>query len=232
MRRTLRLALALLTVFPLAPKEALPEEFRRSTAFFPVAGYALGLPLSLLALLPLPEGLFAALALALLLGLTGFLHLDGLLDAADALLGARPREERLRLLKDPHLGAFAFGVGGVYLLLLWQALALVRDPLFLLLLPGFARFAILPFLNRYPLLHPGMAGLIRGGPVLPPFLLALPFPLLYPGPALLALLAAWGVAHLAARRLGGVNGDVLGAMIALSELGGLVGYALWRSLSG
>ncbi|TFU24957.1 adenosylcobinamide-GDP ribazoletransferase [Thermus tengchongensis] len=195
MRRTLRLALALLTVFPLAPKEALPEEFRRSTAFFPLAGYALGLPLSLLALLPLPEGLFAALALALLLGLTGFLHLDGLLDAADALLGARPKEERLRLLKDPHLGAFAFGVGGVYLLLLWQALALVRDPLFLLL-PGFARFAILPFLNRYPLLHPGMAGLIRGGPVLPPLLLALPFPLLYPGPALLALLAAWGVAHL------------------------------------
>ncbi|TFU14768.1 adenosylcobinamide-GDP ribazoletransferase, partial [Thermus tengchongensis] len=54
----------------------------------------------------------------------------------------------------------------------------------------------------------------------------------YPGPALLALLAAWGVAHLAARRLGGVNGDVLGAMIALSELGGLVGYALWRSLGG
>lgn len=232
MWRALRLALGLLTVFPVAPKEAGPEDFRRSTLFFPVAGYALGLPLFLLALLPLPHGLLAALLLAALLSLTGFLHLDGLLDVADALLGARPKEERIRILKDPHLGAFAFGVGGIYLLLLWQALALVREPLFLLLLPGFARFAILPFLNRYPLLHPGMAGLIRGGPLGGALLLALPFPLLYPVPALLTLLTAQGVARGAVARLGGLNGDVLGAMIALGELGGLVGYALWKALGG
>nr|WP_276325519.1 adenosylcobinamide-GDP ribazoletransferase [Thermus parvatiensis] len=164
MLRDLRLALALLTVLPLAPKGVGEEDFKRSVAFFPLAGYLLGLPLALLALLPLPPGLSAALGVALLLGLTGFLHLDGLLDLADALLGARPREERLRILKDPHLGAFAFGVGGVYLLLLFQALALVQDPLFLLLFPGWARFAFLPFLHRYPLLGPGMAALVRGGP--------------------------------------------------------------------
>ena len=174
MLRDLRLALALLTVLPLAPKGVGEEDFKRSVAFFPLAGYLLGLPLALLALLPLPPGLSAALGVALLLGLTGFLHLDGLLDLADALLGARPREERLRILKDPHLGAFAFGVGGVYLLLLFQALALVQDPLFLLLFPGWARFA---------------------------------------------LLAAWGVARLAWARLGGLNGDALGAMIALGEIG-------------
>ncbi|MDW8358911.1 adenosylcobinamide-GDP ribazoletransferase [Thermus sp.] len=227
-----RLALALLTLLPVAPHGAKEEDFRRSTAFFPLVGYLLGLPLALLAPLPLPEGLWGALALGLLLGLTGFLHLDGLLDAADALLGTRTREERLRILKDPHLGAFAFGVGGVYLLLLWQALALVRDPLFLLLFPGFARFLPLPLLRRYPLLGPGMAGLIRGGPLLLPALLALPFPLLYPLPALLALLAAWGVARLALLRLGGLNGDVLGAGIALAELSALLSYALWRGLSG
>jgi adenosylcobinamide-GDP ribazoletransferase len=230
--KAFRLALALLTVWPLSHGSYLEEDFRKSTLFFPLVGYLLGLPLALLALLPLPEGLLAALQVALLLGLTGFLHLDGLLDLADALLGARPREERLRILKDPHLGAFAFGVGGVYLLLLLQALALVRDPFFLLLFPGWARFVPLPFLNRYPLLPPGMAGLVRGGPLLAPFLLALPLPLLYPLPALLALLAAWGVARLALARLGGLNGDVLGAMIALSELAGLLGYALWKGLSG
>ncbi|WP_243028890.1 adenosylcobinamide-GDP ribazoletransferase [Thermus albus] len=226
MWRALRLALGLLTVFPVAPKEVGPEDFSRSTQFFPLAGYALGLPLFLLALLPLPNGLLAGLLLAALLGLTGFMHLDGLLDLADALLGARPKEERLRILKDPHLGSFAFGVGGIYLLLLWQALALVREPLSLLLLPGFARFAILPFLNRYPLLHPGMAGLIRGGPLGGAFLLALPFPLLYPWPALLTLLAAYAVARWSLARLGGLNGDVLGAMIALGELAGLLGLAL------
>ncbi|WP_243029517.1 adenosylcobinamide-GDP ribazoletransferase [Thermus altitudinis] len=232
MLRALRLALGLLTVYPLAPQGTRPEDFRRSTLFFPLAGYALGLPLSLLALLPLPEGLLAALLLASLLGLTGFLHLDGLLDSTDALLASRSKEERLRILKDPHLGPFAFGVGGLYLLLLWQALALVPEPLFLLLFPGFARFAILPFLNRYPLLRPGMASLIRGGPVFGAFLLALPFPILYPWPALLALGSAYGVARFAVARLGGLNGDILGAMIALSELGGLLGYALWKALGG
>ncbi|KGQ21600.1 adenosylcobinamide-GDP ribazoletransferase [Thermus filiformis] len=224
--KAFRLALALLTVLPLAPKEAGPEDLRRSVAFFPLAGYALGLFLALSAFLPLPRGLLAALQTALLLGLTGFLHLDGLLDLADAALSARPKEERLRILKDPHLGPFAFGVGGVYLLLLWQGLALAQDPLFLLLFPGFARFAILPLLNRLPLLGPGMAASLRGGPWGMALLLALPFPLLFPLPALFTLLAAFLVARLALLRLGGLNGDALGAMIALGEVAALVGYAL------
>ncbi len=230
--RSFLLALSLLTVLPLHPQGAEEEEFRQSTLFFPLVGYLIGAGLLLLSLLPLPEGLLGALLLAFWLGMTGFLHLDGLLDLADALLGAKPREARLRILKDPHLGAFAFGVGGVYLLLLWQALALGPPGPMLLLLPGFARGVILPFLNRYPLLGPGLAAAIRGGPVLPPLLLTLPFPLLYPFPALLGLLGAWGLARLALARLGGINGDILGGMILLTELFALVGYALWKALSG
>lgn len=223
-------ALALLTAFPVGGAFS-PEELRRGAGFFPLVGYLLGGVLALASLLPLPTGLQGALLLALWLGLTGFLHLDGLLDSADALLGARPRERRLAILEDPHLGAFAFGVGGLYLLFKWQALALAPEPLFLLLLPGFARFLVLPFLNRYPLAREGMAALVRGGGLPLPLLLALPFPLLFPLPALLAFLAAWGVARLALARLGGLTGDVLGAMIALAELLGLLGYALWKALS-
>ncbi|RTI00354.1 adenosylcobinamide-GDP ribazoletransferase, partial [Thermus scotoductus] len=43
---------------------------------------------------------------------------------------------------------------------------------------------------------------------------------------LLALLAAWGVARLAWARLGGLNGDALGAMIALGEVVLLLAQAL------
>lgn len=231
MFRALLAAFSLLSVLPV-PVALRAEDFRRGVAFFPLVGYALGGFLALLALLPLPVGLLAALQAAFLLGLTGFLHLDGLLDAADALLGHRPREERLRILKDPHLGPFAFGVGGLYLLLLWQALALAQDPRFLLLFPGFARFAFLPFLHLYPLLGPGMAAAVRGGPWGLALLLALPFPLLFPLPALFALLAAFLVARLALARLGGLNGDILGAMISLAELFALLGYALWKNLGG
>jgi adenosylcobinamide-GDP ribazoletransferase len=224
-------ALALLTALPVRGVFS-QEEMRRGVGFFPLVGYLLGGVLALASLLPLPPGLEGALLLALWLGLTGFLHLDGLLDSADALLGAKPRERRLAILKDPHLGAFAFGVGGLYLLLKWQALVPPPPPLFLLLLPGFARFLVLPFLNLYPLAREGMAALVRGGPLLPSLILALPLPLLFPLPAFLAVLAAFAVARLALSRLGGLTGDVLGAMIALAELGGLLGYALWKALGG
>ena len=40
--------------------------------------------------------------------LTGFIHLDGYMDCCDAILSRRPeREERIRILKDPHSGSFA-----------------------------------------------------------------------------------------------------------------------------
>ena len=38
---------------------------------------------------------------------SGFLHLDGYLDTCDAVLSRRPLADKLRILKDPHIGAFA-----------------------------------------------------------------------------------------------------------------------------
>jgi len=38
---------------------------------------------------------------------SGFLHLDGYMDTSDAVLSCRPLEDKLRILKDPHTGAFA-----------------------------------------------------------------------------------------------------------------------------
>ena len=38
---------------------------------------------------------------------TGGIHLDGLLDTADALSSWQTRERRLEILKDSHAGAFA-----------------------------------------------------------------------------------------------------------------------------
>ena len=37
---------------------------------------------------------------------TGGIHLDGLCDTADALSSRAPRERKLQILKDPHIGAF------------------------------------------------------------------------------------------------------------------------------
>ncbi len=39
--------------------------------------------------------------------ITGALHLDGLADVCDGWYGGRTPEERLRIMKDPHIGAMA-----------------------------------------------------------------------------------------------------------------------------
>ncbi|MDD3797349.1 MAG: adenosylcobinamide-GDP ribazoletransferase, partial [Lachnospiraceae bacterium] len=48
---------------------------------------------------------------------TGGIHLDGLLDTADALSSYKPMEEKLLILKDSHAGAFAIIVGIFYFVL-------------------------------------------------------------------------------------------------------------------
>lgn len=42
---------------------------------------------------------------------TGGIHLDGLLDTADALSSYKTKEEKLEILKDSHAGAFAIIIG-------------------------------------------------------------------------------------------------------------------------
>ena len=51
--------------------------------------------------------LFACLAVFLPLLLSGGLHMDGFLDASDAIFSRRDREKRLQIMKDPHCGPFA-----------------------------------------------------------------------------------------------------------------------------
>ena len=48
---------------------------------------------------------------------TGGIHLDGLLDTADALSSYKSQEEKLEILKDSHAGAFAIIIGITYFVL-------------------------------------------------------------------------------------------------------------------
>lgn len=138
----------------------------RAAAYYPLVGAVLGLLLvgaDLLLGLALPPILRSALVLALWVGLTGALHLDGFLDCCDGLLAPRPPAERLEILRDVHAGSFAV-VGGVLLLLVkFAALAGLTAPLrlpALALAPVLARWAMAYALVRYPYARPG-AGLGR-----------------------------------------------------------------------
>ena len=89
----------------------------------PIVGAVIGFIWYLLALLAgrwLPAA-HAALIVALPWLLTGFMHLDGFMDACDALLSWRPLEQRLRILKDPHAGSFAVIAMALLALFSWGA---------------------------------------------------------------------------------------------------------------
>src|SRR5262245_5673233 len=101
-------ALAFLTVLPVRFKMLPPPEtMARARFWFPAIGVLLGFGLGLFAgaLAPPDRPVLAAFFIvAAWVGITGALHLDGFCDLCDGLFGGASSEERLLILKDPHVG--------------------------------------------------------------------------------------------------------------------------------
>lgn len=225
-------AIGFLTTMPVPSHELPPDALRRAGVWFPAVGLLIG------ALLVgaawglnwlFPPMASAVLVVALWAALTGALHLDGLADCGDGLLPPVRRERRLEIMRDSRVGAFGVTVLVLVLLLKVAALASlsVTWPA-LLLAPIWGRWLILVAARRPSARPEGMGASL--GPTLDVRRLALAtlLPLALTGgvgvwhaPVLaamgLAVLAALGVLWLAQRRLGGVTGDVFGAVVEVSE---------------
>lgn len=99
-----------------------PDLLKRSASYYPLVGVVIGFIVWCFAVLvslvlpPLPS---AVLTLAVWVWLTGGLHLDGWMDAADALFSYRSRERMLEIMKDSRVGAM--GVIACVLLLMLKA---------------------------------------------------------------------------------------------------------------
>ncbi len=97
------------------------ENLRWQICCFPLVGVMVGILWCAAAVLMVCTGLHPVLAGAALtvlpLLLTGGIHMDGFLDTSDAVHSWKPREERLKILDDPHIGAFAVIYGAIYLIL-------------------------------------------------------------------------------------------------------------------
>jgi adenosylcobinamide-GDP ribazoletransferase len=232
------LALGFLTVLPARPVPYEPDGLGRAAAWFPIVGLLLGVLLAaahFAALALFGPPLAAVAAVALWAVLTGGLHLDGLADCCDGLLVSAPRARRLEILRDPRVGSFA--VVGLVLALLLKVAAILSLPATapgLLLAPVWARWWILVAARR-PSARPDGLGSSFAAALTPRALaLALAVPLLLLAAAAwadwrtllgaaLSGLACLGVLRLAQARIGGVTGDVFGAVVELSEIAFLVG---------
>ncbi|AHF10055.1 adenosylcobinamide-GDP ribazoletransferase [Dehalobacter restrictus] len=116
------------------------KNMRYSFIFFPVVGAVIAFILDLLFLVfqyfELSSVFFAAAAVFINVMITGGIHLDGYCDTTDALNSYKDQEEKLRILKDPNVGAFAVIYTSAVLLLqfaAWYETYLTPDFFFLVL---------------------------------------------------------------------------------------------------
>ncbi|MCD0481721.1 adenosylcobinamide-GDP ribazoletransferase [Streptacidiphilus sp. ASG 303] len=181
--------------------------------------------------------------------LTRGLHLDGLADVADGLGSGRPAEDALRIMKQSDIGPF--GVLVLVLVLLGQAAALAgaygggarRGALAAVTAAVAARCALAwGCLRPVPAARPGGLGAAVAGTVAPGAAAAVTagwavlagaaaaadgWAALCPPAALAAGVGCAGLLlRRCVRRLGGVTGDVLGAMAETAATGTLVALAL------
>ncbi|MGN9839628.1 adenosylcobinamide-GDP ribazoletransferase [Nonomuraea sp. H19] len=240
----LRFAVGTLTVVPVRVERVDREVARQAMTLAPVVGLVLGPVAGLPLLLPAPALLAAALALGLLAVLTRGLHLDGLADLADGLGSGKPAGQALDIMKKSDIGPF--GVMALVFTLLIQAAALAEAGFAALVTACVAGRLALTWACRasVPAARPDGLGAMVAGTVRPsaPWLVTLAALVATAALGLatgagaaglalpLGLLAGLGAALLllrhAGRRLGGVTGDVLGALVETATAAALVACAV------
>ena len=230
-------ALMFYTCLPIPPNW--PLEFRWIARWAPLVGAFIGGLLAVvdrvLSALQLPDTLSSALVVAIGIALTGGLHLDGVMDAADGLAVPDPNR-RLAVMADSRMGAFG-GMAAIVLVLLkvLALAAIVNSRAFVLIaVAAWGRWGQQWAIARYPYLKKAGKGAFHKA--------ALPS-VIYTLPGLLGIvlssvglgglgLVPWSVVWRSAvggfglaliisayfyRRLGGHTGDTYGAVVEWTE---------------
>ncbi len=219
-----------------------PKAKDKMLLFLPLIGLELGALWMALAYACRALGAAAAIR-GLLLGFfpflaTGFMHLDGFMDVTDAVRSWRDEERRREILKDSHVGSFS--VIGVCIVLSAQVVFAASapdtaDPRILLLLPAVSRCCSALAVTALPPMPSSQyvgrsCSARRVTALLMQLLLLLGAGVLLCGKyavVLAACVAGYAAALLRAyRSLRGMNGDISGYALTLSELCALAVYAV------
>jgi adenosylcobinamide-GDP ribazoletransferase len=109
--RTIAVTFAQYSRIPMPRFDWKDEDMRYSMAVFPWVGAVIGAFVYLWHMVcthfEVPSAAGAMIMAAIPLIVTGGFHADGFMDVSDARSSYGSREEKLRILKDPHIGAFA-----------------------------------------------------------------------------------------------------------------------------
>lgn len=225
-------AIQFITILPWGKAERFDP--KRMIPYFPIVGIALGVLVALFDYVAISlwgRAVAALLDVIFLAVLTGAFHIDGLGDAADGLLGQRPKERILEIMKDSRLGTMGLVAIVAGLSIKWAGIAGLEAnrPLLLIIVPAFARAGMLFGMRYLPYGRPegGTGAGFFNHELKPAAFWALAVPVLLS--VLLGWQAIWliicfavitaGLIRYYKKRLGCITGDMLGAMTEILEAG-------------
>ncbi len=219
------------------------QSFGESVKFFPAVGAVLGIicagVLGAINFLNLPL-LTGAVGFSLLIILTGGIHCDGLMDSADGLFSGREREKILEIMKDSRAGSF-----GVVSMILVAAIeistlaelarlstwflctAIYSAPIIarLMMVVTIGAFpyarksgmgkAFAKFTKRRTIIFATFEAILF---LLPLIFISKIFLICAALASLFSLIVTWKFATFATEKIGGVTGDIYGAVTTLSEM--------------
>ena len=212
---------------------------RRSLMWFGFVGAFIGVILAgamtLFNRFDLIPAVSAIIILLIWIFITGGMHIDGISDMADGFFSMRDKEKTLEIMKDSHVGAFGV-ITIVFLLLikfemLKEFIIIEKNVWFLILPPTIARIAAGLVLSFYETTKKSGLGYTFHSSD-PRIFWAIGFivtliissilnikSLIFIGIAILAsnLMALW-----AKKKIGGLNGDIYGAIVETVEVMGMV----------
>jgi len=217
------------TILPLGKPQDL-ESFARHSYLYPLAGYVIGALVALPVFFIANQTIAAAVAIALIMLISGAHHFDGLLDFGDGLMAHGDREKRIKALTDRYIGAGGVAAGIVITLLLFAGFQASTTLVYAIIIGEVcAKFSmtvltvygtpfrqgIHSYLHQFSQPHFPLIAALLCAPLL--FIPMAPLKLM--GAILVALLCPTIMLLISNRLFGGVNGDVVGATNEISRAG-------------
>ena len=230
------------------------KSFGESVKYFPLVGAVLGIfyatiifALNFLTAGNLPT-FTGATGFALMIILTGGIHCDGLMDSADGLFSGREREKILQIMKDSRAGAF--GVVSLVLVaaieistlaelarlsIWWLCAAIYSAPIIgrLMMVVTIGAFpyaraegmgkAFAQFTTRRTIIFAAGEAILL---LLPLIFVSEIFFLSAAAASLVALFVTIKFARFSTEKIGGVTGDIYGAVTILAEMFALITFLL------
>jgi adenosylcobinamide-GDP ribazoletransferase len=240
-----KLALSVLTRIPIMKVDMGKADWPKSCGYFPICGYLIAIPVIIPALIfhllniAFPSILLSAWSIFCLITLTGAMHLDGFADICDGFGCHADKKRRIEIMHDPRVGSF--GIAGMIILLLikfaaftviynngriFQAASIiVLSRTFLVITTYFSK----------PSEKKGMGALvlkkINKKTIIFSLIISIPC-FIYLNTLIAAIIMFLGVILVVKKSyklIGGLNGDVIGALCEISEAIGLFTIAVIAS---